>query len=93
MVCGKVEVKDSRENDKTDIDEFVFDFYSDAILLGYHGYAGHNERLHRHHWKIKKSSLPVLRNNWGLQISLRKSLYQAIYQAVILFIRESFELK
>ena len=29
----------------------------DAILLGYPRYAEHTERLHRHHWKVKNSTL------------------------------------
>ena len=40
--------------------EVAFDFDSDAILLGYPRYAEHTERLHRHHWKVKNSSLPAL---------------------------------
>ena len=36
-----------------------FNLDSDAILLGYPRYAEHTERLHRHHWKVKKSSLPA----------------------------------
>ena len=35
----------------------AFDFDSDAILLGYPRYAEHTKRLHRHHLKVKNSSL------------------------------------
>ena len=42
-----------------DMDVFAFDLDSDAILLGYPRYAEHSERLHRHHWKVKNSSLPI----------------------------------
>ena len=38
---------------------FAFDFDSVAILLGYPRYAEHTERLHRHHWKVKNSTLPA----------------------------------
>ena len=43
-----------------DVLEVVFDFDSDAILLGYPRYAEHTERLHRHHWKVKNSSVPAM---------------------------------
>ena len=65
---GQKEVEDSDENDKRGIVEkslngdmhvFTFDFDLDAILLGYPRYAEHTERLHRHHWKVKNSSLPA----------------------------------
>ena len=67
-MCGKVKVEDSRENDKNDINEkssmidvcVCFDFDSVAILLGYPRYAEHTERLHRHHWKVKNSTLPAM---------------------------------
>ena len=39
--------------------EVAFDFDSNAILLGYPRYAEHTERLHRHHWNVKISSLPA----------------------------------
>ena len=64
-------MEDSRENDRSDIDDessildvlaSAFDFDLDAILLGYPRYAEHTERLHRHHWKVKNSSLPAI--NW-----------------------------
>ena len=42
-----------------DVFVFAFDFDSDVILLGYLRYAEHTERLHRHHWKLKYSSLPT----------------------------------
>ena len=59
-------MEDSRENDRSNIDDessildvlvSAFDFDSDAILLGYPTYAEHTERSHRHHWKLKNSSL------------------------------------
>ena len=37
----------------------TFDLDSDAILLGHSIYAEHTERLYRHHWKVKNSSLPA----------------------------------
>ena len=60
--------ENENENDKKgivekssngDMLEVAFDFDSDAILLGYPRYAEHTERLHRHHWKVKNSSLPA----------------------------------
>ena len=59
-----VKVEDSSEIHRTDIDEkspitivsiiaFIFD--SDTIFLGFLRYAGHTERLHLHHWKVKNS--------------------------------------
>ena len=42
-----------------DMHVFAFDFDLDAILLGYPRCAEHTERLHRHHWKVKNSSLPA----------------------------------
>ena len=59
-------MEDSREEDVSDIAEksstldilkISFDFDSDAVL-GYPNYAEHAERLHRYHWKVKKSTLP-----------------------------------
>ena len=41
--------------------EVAFNFDSDAILLGSPRYEVHTERLHRHHWKVKYSSLPAHR--------------------------------
>ena len=69
MVCGEIKLEDSRKNDKIDMVEkwpiidvsmFAFDFDSDAILLSYPRYAEHNERLHRHHWKVNNSTLPAM---------------------------------
>ena len=68
MRRGWKEVEDSDENVKKDTVErssngekleVAFNFDSDAILLGYPRYAEHTERLHRHHWKVKNSSLPA----------------------------------
>ena len=65
---SKIEIKDSRENDRSDIEEkslilymlkVAFDIDSDAILLGYSRYAEHAKRLHRHHWKVKNLPLPA----------------------------------
>ena len=39
-----------------DLHVFAFDFDSDAIL-GYYRYVEQTERLHRHQWKVKNSSL------------------------------------
>ena len=61
-------MEDSRGNDRSDIDEksstldmleVAFDFDSDATRLGCPRYAEHTEQLHRHHWKVKNSSLPA----------------------------------
>ena len=38
---------------------FAFDLDSVVILLGYPRYTEHIKRLHRHHWKVKNSSLPA----------------------------------
>ena len=62
-------VEDSDENDKRgiiekssngDVLEVAFDSDSDAIILGYPRYTEHTERLHRHHWRVKNSSLPAI---------------------------------
>ena len=62
-------MEDSRENDRSNVDDessildvlvSAFDFDLDAILLGYPRYVEHIERLHRHNWKVKNSSLPAL---------------------------------
>ena len=42
-----------------DVLEVVLDSDSDAIPLGYTRYVEHTERLIRHHWKVKNSSLPA----------------------------------
>ena len=64
----QTEVEESDENEKIgivekssngDILEVAFDFDSDAIPLAYPKYAEHTERLQRHHWKVKNSSLPA----------------------------------
>lgn len=61
-------MKDSCEKNRTDIDEESFtvdmlalasNFDLNAKILGYLRYAGHTERLHRHHVKMKSSSLPA----------------------------------
>ena len=68
-MCGQKEVEDSEDNGECcmiekssngDMHVFAFDFDSNAILLGYPRYAEHTERLHRHHWKVKNSSLPAV---------------------------------
>ena len=65
-------MKDSRENDRSDIVkkssildmlDVAFDFDSEAILLGYLRYAEHNERLYRHLLKMKNSSLPAIQTD------------------------------
>ena len=63
MLCGEVNVEDSRENEKSPIvvaSVFAFDFDSDAILVGYLIHAEHTERLHRYNWKVKTSSFPEI---------------------------------
>ena len=69
-MCGKIEVEDSYENDRSDVDDessvldvlvSAFDFDLDAMLLGHPRYVEHTERLHRHHWKMKNSSLAWVR--------------------------------
>ena len=61
-------MEDSRDNDRSDINDessildelaSAFAFNLDAILLGYPRYAEHTEPFHRHHWKVKNSSLPA----------------------------------
>ena len=68
---GQKEVEDSDDNGNRgifekslngDMFEIAFDVDSDAILLGYPRYAGHTERLHRHYWKVKNSSLPAVQH-------------------------------
>ena len=63
-----MEVENPFENGKNDIDDksstsdmldVSFDFDSDVNFLGYPRYAEYTERLHRHHWKVKNSSLPA----------------------------------
>ena len=44
-----------------DMLEVVFDFDSDAILLGYPRYAENIERLHWQHRKVEKLSLSAMR--------------------------------
>ena len=67
-MCSEKEAEDSEDKGECcmiekssngNMDVFSFDFDSDAILLGYPRYAGHTEPLHRHHWKVKNSSLPA----------------------------------
>ena len=68
MLFIQREVDDPDENFKSGIIEnssngdmlvFAFDIDSVAVLLGYPRYAEHTERLHRHHWKVKNSTLPA----------------------------------
>ena len=55
--CNKIEVEDSHENDRSDIEKssnldvlvVALDFDSDTILLGYPRQAEHTEVLHQHH--------------------------------------------
>ena len=71
MIYGKIGVEDSEDygeccmvekSSNGDVYMFAFDFDSDANLLGYPRYAEHTEQLHRHHWKVKNSSLPALKS-------------------------------
>ena len=48
----------------------VHDFDSEAILPGYPRYAEHTERLHRHQWKVKNSSLPATHERSATQAHL-----------------------
>ena len=68
------------ENDKTEIDDnspitvvivFAFEIDSDAVLLGGPSFEEHSERLHRHHWKVKISSLLASIPIFSTRISVR----------------------
>ena len=52
------------------------DFDSVAILFVFPTRAKHTERLHRHRWKVKKSSLPDM--EWGICLHQILIAYAAI---------------
>ena len=65
---SNIEVEDSRENDKSEIDEkssildmlgVAFDFDSVAILIGYPKNADQTEQLHPHYCEVENLSLPA----------------------------------
>ena len=81
-----IEVEDSHGNDWSDIDNkssildvlvSAIDFDLDAIILGYPRYAGHTERLHRHHWKVKNSSWPACDKKFGAYFSIEIAIDEA----------------